>query len=112
MKNLPDWQKIYTTAGRTGRAKYQLCTSTNVVYLSQGHLFSFHFLSNFALNSLFFQIHIEDGQELWRARSTFSEQEILTQLYFNYYANLHLVSVVWGLVYLNVKLFIVYLICK
>ena len=24
LKNLHDWQKFYTTAGRTGRAKYQL----------------------------------------------------------------------------------------
>ena len=63
----------------------------------------FYFLPNFGLYLNLFQIHIEDGQELWGAGSTFSEQEILTQLYFNYYANLHLVSVVWGLVYLNVN---------
>ena len=56
--------------------------------------------------SIFFRSILKtdrSSEELWGAGSTFSEQEILTQLYFNYYANLHLVSVVWGLVYLNVN---------
>ena len=29
MKNLHDWQEFYTTAGRSGRAKYQLCIFQN-----------------------------------------------------------------------------------
>ena len=31
LKNLHDWQKFYTTAGRTGRAKYQLWKYKNTI---------------------------------------------------------------------------------
>ena len=33
VKNLHDWQEFYTTAGRSGRAKYQLCVDVDVDHL-------------------------------------------------------------------------------
>ena len=62
-ENLHSWQDFYTTTGRTGRAKYQLCLKINAICKVTG--LSVPTAKSFSLSFCFFCLNGEDWYVWW-----------------------------------------------